>query len=45
MTTIANQDPHNLIVIVFDNEAYEAPGGHPTATRGRATAAMIRKIG
>jgi len=36
LTTIGNQNPTNLIHIVFDNEAYEAPGGLPTATAGNA---------
>ncbi len=30
--TIANEAPANLVVIVFDNEAYEGGGRHPTAT-------------
>ena len=36
LTTIANQNPCNFVHIVFDNEAYEAPGGLPTATAGKA---------
>ena len=35
LTTIANQAPPNLVVIVLDNEAYGETGGQPTATAGR----------
>ena len=34
LPVIAAQNPSNLVVIVFDNEAYEAPGGLPTFTAG-----------
>ena len=33
--TIANEAPNNLVLIVFDNEAYEGGGRHPTATSGK----------
>ncbi len=33
--TIANEAPANLVLIVFDNEAYEGGGRHPTATSGK----------
>lgn len=32
LPVIAQQTPPNLIVIVFDNEVYEAPGGVPSHT-------------
>ena len=34
LPVIARQNPSNLIVIVFDNEVYEAAGKVPTATSG-----------
>ena len=34
MTTLANKQPPNLTVIVFDNQCYMATGGLPTATAG-----------
>ncbi|MBI4528461.1 MAG: hypothetical protein HY695_32100 [Deltaproteobacteria bacterium] len=34
--TIANETPKNLVLIVFDNGAYEGGGRHPTATSGKA---------
>lgn len=33
--TIANEAPTNLVLIIFDNEAYEGGGRHPTATSGK----------
>lgn len=33
--TIANEAPGNLVLIVFDNGAYEGGGRHPTATAGK----------
>lgn len=41
LTTIANQDPPNLVHIVFDNQAYESAGGGRTHTAGRANLARI----
>ncbi len=35
--TIANEAPRNLVLIVFDNEAYEGGGRHPTATSGKTS--------
>jgi sulfopyruvate decarboxylase subunit beta len=36
LATAANEAPPNLLIVVFDNEAYESTGGQPTAT-GRGT--------
>ncbi len=33
--TIANEAPGNFVLIVFDNNAYEGGGRHPTATSGK----------
>lgn len=35
LPVIAHQNPSNLIVVVFDNEAYEAAGRIPTFTAGK----------
>ena len=35
LTTIANQQPANLAIIVLDNQAYMETGGQPSATAGR----------
>lgn len=43
LATIANQQPKNLIHIVFDNECYESSRGAPTATAGRADLAAIAR--
>jgi len=32
LATAADQAPRNLLVIIFDNQAYESTGGQPTAT-------------
>ena len=46
LPVIAYQNPANLIVIVFDNEAYEATGGLPTLTSGATDlAGMAREAG
>ncbi|MBI5446709.1 MAG: thiamine pyrophosphate-binding protein [Deltaproteobacteria bacterium] len=46
LPVIASQNPPNLKVIVFDNEAYEATGGLPTLTRsGTDLAAMAKGAG
>ena len=34
LATIANQAPHNLALLVMDNESYAETGGQPTATAG-----------
>jgi TPP-dependent trihydroxycyclohexane-1,2-dione (THcHDO) dehydratase len=35
LPVIAEQNPSNLVLLVFDNEAYEAAGRTPTFTAGR----------
>lgn len=46
VATIAALNPSNLKIIVFDNQAYEAPGGHPTATsNGVNLAGIAREAG
>lgn len=46
LATIGNFGPDNMKVIVFDNQIYEAPGGHPTATsRGVNLAGIAREAG
>ena len=46
VATIGNFQPSNLKIIIFDNEIYEAPGGHPTATsRGANLAGIAREAG
>lgn len=41
LTTIANENPGNLVYVVFDNQAYESAGGGPTHTANRADLAKI----
>ena len=41
LTTIADQNPGNLLHIVFDNEAYESAAGGRTHTANRADLAKI----
>lgn len=41
LTTIADQDPGNLVHIVFDNQAYESAAGGRTHTANRADLARI----
>lgn len=41
LTTIANENPANLVHIVFDNQAYESAGGGRTHTANRADLARI----
>ncbi|MEE9325633.1 MAG: thiamine pyrophosphate-dependent enzyme, partial [Dehalococcoidia bacterium] len=43
LADLANQNPPNLGVIVFDNESYESGGGLPTATAGRADLTHIAR--
>jgi sulfopyruvate decarboxylase subunit beta len=46
LTTIASKAPPNLTVVVFDNQAYAATGGLPTATAGPTDlAAMAQGAG
>jgi sulfopyruvate decarboxylase subunit beta len=43
IATIGNQQPKNLVVIVFDNQCYMATGGLPTATAGPTDLAGMAK--
>ena len=43
LATMANQNPKNLIYIVFDNQCYESSRGAPTATAGLANLATIAR--
>lgn len=35
LATIANREPPNLVIVVWDNESYLSTGGLPTATAGK----------
>jgi thiamine pyrophosphate-dependent acetolactate synthase large subunit-like protein len=41
LATLGNEQPKNLLVIVWDNECYQSIGGPPTHTAGRADIAAI----
>jgi sulfopyruvate decarboxylase subunit beta len=41
LATLGNEQPKNLLVVVWDNECYESIGGPPTHTAGRADIAAI----
>lgn len=41
LTTLASHPPPNLKIFVFDNEAYEGTGSHPTATASGVDIAAI----
>ena len=43
LATLANEQPRNLFVVVWDNECYESIGGPPTHTAGRADIAAIAR--
>lgn len=44
LATLANLDPQNLIVLVFDNQVYSGTRiSEPTATAGKADLAMIAR--
>jgi sulfopyruvate decarboxylase subunit beta len=43
IATIGNQQPKNLVVVVFDNQCYMATGGLPTATAGPTDLAGMAK--
>jgi sulfopyruvate decarboxylase subunit beta len=46
LATLANEQPKNLFVVVWDNECYQSIGGPPTHTSGRVDiAAMARGAG
>jgi thiamine pyrophosphate-dependent acetolactate synthase large subunit-like protein len=41
--TLANEQPKNLLVVVWDNECYQSIGGPPTHTAGRVDIAAVAK--
>ncbi len=43
LTTIAEANPKNLKMFVFDNECYSGPGRFPTATAGKADLEVIAR--
>lgn len=43
LATLANEQPKNLLIIVWDNECYQSIGGPPTHTAGRADIAAIAR--
>jgi thiamine pyrophosphate-dependent acetolactate synthase large subunit-like protein len=43
LATIANEQPRNLLIVVWDNECYQSIGGPPTHTSGRANIAAIAR--
>ncbi len=43
LATLANEEPKNLLVVVWDNECYQSIGGPPTHTAGRVDIAAVAK--
>ena len=43
LATLANEQPKNLLVVVWDNECYQSIGGPPTHTAGRVDIAAVAK--
>jgi len=43
LATLANEQPKNLLVVVWDNECYQSIGGPPTHTAGRVNLAAIAR--
>jgi thiamine pyrophosphate-dependent acetolactate synthase large subunit-like protein len=43
LATLGNEQPANLLVIVWDNECYQSIGGPPTHTAGRVDIAAIAR--
>lgn len=41
--TLANEQPKNLLVVVWDNECYQSIGGPPTHTAGRVDIAAVAR--
>lgn len=41
LATLGNEQPKNLLVVVWDNECYQSIGGPPTHTAGRVDIARI----
>ena len=43
LATLANEQPENLFIVVWDNECYQSIGGPPTHTAGRVDIAAIAR--
>jgi len=43
LATLANEQPKNLLVVVWDNECYQSIGGPPTHTAGRVNLASVAR--
>jgi sulfopyruvate decarboxylase subunit beta len=43
LATLANEQPSNLFVVVWDNQCYQSIGGPPTHTAGRVDIAAIAR--
>lgn len=43
LATLANEQPKNLFVVVWDNQCYQSIGGPPTHTAGRVDIAAIAR--
>jgi thiamine pyrophosphate-dependent acetolactate synthase large subunit-like protein len=43
LATLANEQPPNLLVVVWDNQCYQSIGGPPTHTAGRVDIAAIAR--
>jgi len=43
LATLANEQPPNLFVVVWDNQCYQSIGGPPTHTAGRVDIAAIAR--
>jgi sulfopyruvate decarboxylase subunit beta len=43
LATLANEQPANLFVVVWDNQCYQSIGGPPTHTAGRVDIAAIAR--
>jgi hypothetical protein len=43
LATLANEQPRNLFVVVWDNQCYQSIGGPPTHTAGRVDIAAIAR--
>ena len=43
LATLANEQPKNLFIVVWDNECYQSIGGPPTHTAGRVDISAIAR--
>jgi sulfopyruvate decarboxylase subunit beta len=43
LATLANEQPKNLFIVVWDNECYQSIGGPPTHTAGRVDISSIAR--